>query len=58
MDVVVWNAQDTDREPSEDLAAVQVMLALGRVIVNTAIELEDEALGRAVEVDDEARDDR
>ena len=39
MDVVVWNAQDTDREPSEDLAAVQVMLALGRVIVNTAIEL-------------------
>ena len=54
---MVGNAQDADREPSEGLGAVQVALALGRVIVSTAVELEDEALRGAVEVDDEAGDD-
>ena len=57
MDVVVGNAQDPDRELSEDLGAVEVALALGRVIVSTAVELEDEALRGAVEVDDEAGDE-
>jgi hypothetical protein len=33
------------------------VLALGRVVVNTAVELEDEALRGAVEVDDEAGDE-
>ena len=57
MDGVVGNAQDADREASEDLAAGQVVLALVGVIVDAAVELEDEALRRAVEVDDEARDE-
>lgn len=57
MNVVVGKAQDADREPSEDLAAVHVVLALGRVLVNTTVELENEALGWAVEVDEEACDD-
>jgi len=57
VDVAVGNAQDPDRELSEDLGAVQVALVLGRVIVSTAVELEDEALRGAVEVDDEAGDE-
>ena len=57
VDVVVGYAQDADGELSEDLGASLVVLALGRVIVDTTVELEDEALRGAVEVDDEAGDD-
>jgi hypothetical protein len=57
VNVLVGNAQDADRELSEGLGAVQVAPALGRIIVSTAIELEDEALGGAVEVDDEGGDE-
>ena len=57
VDVVVGDAQDADRELAEDVSACLVVLAPGRVIVDTAVELDDEALRRAVEVDDEAGDD-
>jgi hypothetical protein len=57
VDVVVGYAQDADGELSEDLGASLVVLALGRVIVDTTVELEDEALRGAVEVDDVAGDD-
>jgi len=57
VDVVVGDAQDADRELPQGIGACSVALALGRVIVDTAVELEDEALGGAVEVDDEAGDD-
>ena len=57
VDVVVGHAQDADGETSEDLGACLVVLTLGRVIVDAAVELEDEALLWAVEVDDEAGDD-
>jgi hypothetical protein len=57
VDGVVGNAQDTDREALEGLATGQIVLELVRVIVDAAVELEDEALRRAVEVDDEAGDE-
>ncbi len=57
VDVVVGDAQDADRELPEGIGACSVALALGRVVVDTAVELEDEALRGAVEVDDEAGDD-
>jgi hypothetical protein len=57
VDVVVGYAQDAERELSEHLGASLVVLALGRVIVDTTVELEDEALRGAVEVDDEAGDE-
>jgi hypothetical protein len=56
--VVVGHAQDADRELSEGFGAYPVALAPGRVIVDAAVELEDEALRRAMEVDDEAGDTR
>jgi hypothetical protein len=40
VDVVVGYAQDADGELSEDLGASLVVLALGRVIVDTTVELE------------------
>ena len=52
VDVVVGYAQDADGELSEDLGASLVVHALGRVIVDTTVELEDEALVLA----DEHRD--
>jgi hypothetical protein len=55
--VVVGHAQDADRELSEGLGAYPVALAPGRVIVDAAVELEDEALRRAMKVDDETRDE-
>jgi len=57
VNVVVGHAQDADRELSEGLGAYPVALAPIRVIVEGAVELEDEALRRAIEVDDETRDE-
>ncbi len=50
MSVVVGHAQDADRELSEGFGAYPVALAPIRVIVDAAVELEDEALRRAMEV--------
>jgi hypothetical protein len=57
VNVVVGHAQDADRELSEGFGAYPVALAPGRVIVDAAVELEDEALRRAIEVYDEAGDE-
>jgi hypothetical protein len=57
VDVLVGDADHADRTARDGLGPGIVVRALGRVVVNTAVELEYEAGGRAVEVDDEARDD-
>ena len=50
-------AQDADSTVGQDLGPELVVLALRWVIVNAPVNLEDEACGGAVEVDDEPGDD-